>query len=61
MHDQEWTFAMEEIARGRITTQQQEARARQTPTHWGSGGKAAWKDKYVSTLFFVRNCIRVGD
>ena len=53
IHDQEWEKAMaekevERVAGTRAHAQQRDARARQTPTHYGSGGKAAWKDKYVS-------------
>ena len=53
-HDQEWDFAMEEkleeAAMDRCAhPQQADAKARQTPTHYGSGGKKTFKDKYVST------------
>ena len=37
---------------GRRYAQQRDAKARQTPTNYGSGGKAAWKDKYVSIYLF---------
>lgn len=55
VHDQEWEFAMAEAevaSTGGQTpnTQQRQARAGQTPTHYGSGGKQAWKDKYVSVF-----------
>lgn len=48
VHDVEWDFALDEARSGKDYKQQREARAGQTPTHWGSGGKTAWKDKYVS-------------
>lgn len=53
MHDAEWQFALDEIDSGVDSRQQREARARQRPTHWGSGSKAAWKDKYVSFNIFL--------
>ena len=51
VHDREWDIAMdekrEELATGSSRyAQQKAARAGQTPTHYGSGGKAAWKDKF---------------
>ena len=58
VHDIEWQKAMAELLEedaagvGRRHAQQRDARARQTPTHYGSGGKAAWKDKYVSIYLF---------
>ena len=58
VHDIEWQKAMAELLEedaagvGRRYAQQMDARARQTPTHYGSGGKATWKDKYVSIYLF---------
>ena len=53
VHDREWDIAMdekrEELATGSSRyAQQKAARAGQTPTHYGSGGKAAWKDKFYN-------------
>ena len=50
VHDKEWDIAMEEkreeLAIGNVRyAQQKAARAGQTPTHYGSIGKVAWKDK----------------
>ena len=49
----EWQKAMAELreedaAGGRRHVQQRDERAHQTPTHYGLGGKATWKDKYVN-------------
>ena len=43
----------EDAAGGRRHVQQRDARARQMPTHYGSGGKATWKDKYVSIYLLM--------
>ena len=58
VHDEEWDKAMgeledERVAGQRAHTRQVQARAQQTPTHYGSGGKAAWKDKFVSAHCFL--------
>ena len=57
VHDIEWETTMaerynEHASGQRSHSQQRDARARQTPTHYGSGGKKAWKDKYVSNIYF---------
>ena len=56
VHDIEWETAMaekynEHASGQRAHSQQRDARARQTPTHYGSGGKKAWKDKFVSNIY----------
>ncbi len=58
VHDEEWEKAMGELederaAGARAHTRQVDARAQQRPTHYGSGGKAAWKDKFVSARYFI--------
>ena len=35
------------------TRQVDDVRAQQRPTHNGSGGKAAWKDKFMSARYFI--------
>ena len=50
-HDGEWEYALEKAERERVTgvrehQQQVDARARQSPTHYGSNTKQAFKDKY---------------
>ena len=40
----------ERAAGARAHSRQVQARAQQMPTHYGSGGKAAWKDKFVNII-----------
>ena len=53
----EWKFALKEVHDGVQFPQQKAAHKkkleRHGATHWGRGGKDAWKDRFVSALCLV--------
>ncbi len=57
VHRDEWKYAMREIKEGVHFPQQAVAHASQLArygaTHWGRGGKEAWKVRFVSVLFLL--------
>ena len=61
VHSMEWKYALKEIHDGIQFPQQRAAHQSQLrrfgATHWGSGGKDAWKFRFVSTPFSFRDYI----
>lgn len=58
VHQAEWKFALKEIQDGVQFPQQKAAHQAQLrkygATHWGSGGKDAWKARFVSVTFSIK-------